>query len=321
MGSSGSHRVDTRTLTHLIKQRALELGFIKAGVTTTAPFDEEADRFEAWVAAGSHGYMGWLERNHDKRRDVTNIVPGAKSIISLALNYYHPHQHQADDLKISRYAWGTDYHELLPQKLEALLAYIKELAPHANGRCYTDTGPLLEKAIAQRAGIGWIGKHTNVITREVGSWVFLSEIILDIELEADAPFTDLCGTCTKCIDACPTDAITAPFQLDASRCISYLTIELKHDKEISDEFDTAGWLYGCDICQDVCPWNRFEQTSSVVDFQPRIENVQLKAEQLLAMEQEEFSRRFKKSPIKRTKLAGLKRNLRALKRTIVDTIR
>jgi epoxyqueuosine reductase len=310
--------VDTKTLTDLIKQRAIELGFTKAGVTSAAPFDEESDRFEAWVAAGSQGYMGWLERNHDKRRDVTNILPGAKSILSLALNYYHPYQRQPDDLKISRYAWGTDYHELIPQKLEALLAYIKELLPEANGRYYTDTGPLLEKAIAQRAGIGWIGKHTNVITREVGSWVFLSEIILDIELEPDEPVTDMCGTCTKCIDACPTDAITAPFQLDATRCISYLTIELKHDKEIAPDYDLQGWLYGCDICQDVCPWNRFEQTSDIQEFLPRRENVKLKEDQLLAMEQEEFSRRFKKSPIKRTKLAGLKRNLWALKRTIVQ---
>lgn len=310
--------MDKQTLTALIKQRALQLGFTKAGVTTAAPFDEEADRFESWVASGSHGLMSWLERNHDKRRDVAHILPNAKSIISLALNYYHPHQHQQDDLKISRYAWGTDYHELIPNKLSELLAYIKELAPEANGRYYTDTGPLLEKAIAQRAGIGWIGKHTNVITREVGSWVFLAEIILDIELESDVPMTEMCGTCTKCIDACPTNAITEPFQVDATKCISYLTIELKHDNEIPVAHDLAGWLYGCDICQDVCPWNRFEQPTIVEEFSPRMENVALDEGTLSTMEQEEFSRRFKKSPIKRTKLAGLKRNLRALKRTIED---
>ena len=310
--------MDRKELTSLIKQRALELGFTKAGVTTAAPFDEEADRFEAWIAAGSHGLMSWLERNHDKRRDVSRIVPDAKSILSLALNYYHPHQRGEDDLKISRYAWGTDYHELIPQKLEALLAYIKDLVPGASGRYYTDTGPLLEKAIAQRAGLGWIGKHTNLITREVGSWVFLSEIILDIELEPDQPMTDMCGTCTACIDACPTDAITEAFKVDATRCISYLTIELKHDKEIAPEFDLAGWLYGCDVCQDVCPWNRFEQPTSVVEFAPRMENVSLSPTALREMLQEEFSARFRKSPIKRTKLAGLKRNLRALKRTIID---
>lgn len=312
--------MNLETLTSLIKRRAQELGFAKAGVTSAAPFDVEADRFEAWVAAGSHGYMSWLERNHDKRRDVANILPGAKSIISLALNYYHPHQHQPDDLKISRYAWGTDYHELIPQKLETLLSYIRELVPEANGKYYTDTGPLLEKAIAQRAGIGWIGKHTNVITREVGSWVFLAEIILDIELDPDEPMTDMCGTCTKCIDACPTGAITAPFHLDATRCISYLTIELKHDKEIPPEYDLAGWLYGCDVCQDVCPWNRFEQPTPIEEFAPRMENISISPEKLEAMEQEEFSARFRKSPVKRTKLAGLKRNLKALTRTIQKRI-
>lgn len=306
--------MDRTERTSLIKQKALELGFVKAGVTDAARFDLEADRFEAWVKSGAHGQMQWLERNHEKRRDVTAILPGAKSILSLALNYYYPTEHQADDLKISRYAWGTDYHELIPPKLQELLDFIKQLAPEANGRYYTDTGPLLEKAIAERAGIGWIGKHTNIITREIGSWVFLSEIILDIELEYDLPMTDMCGTCTKCIDACPTNAITEPFKLDATKCISYLTIELKHDKEIAPEFDLAGWLYGCDICQDVCPWNRFEQATSVNGFAPRMENVSLTADTLESMPQEEFSRRFKQSPVKRTKLAGLKRNLRALKR-------
>lgn len=312
--------MDRKELTSLIKARALELGFTKAGVTSAAPFDEEADRFEAWVAAGSHGYMGWLERNHEKRRDVSHVVPNAKSILSLALNYYHPHQHGEDDLKISRYAWGTDYHELIPQKLEELLAYIKELSPGVSARYYTDTGPLLEKAIAQRAGLGWIGKHTNLITREVGSWVFLSEIILDIELEPDVAMTDMCGTCTACLDACPTHAITEPFKVDATKCISYLTIELKPDKEIAAEHDLQGWLYGCDICQDVCPWNRFEQPTSIEEFAPRLENVAMREGELLAMEQAEFSARFRKSPIKRTKLAGLKRNLRAIKRTIVERI-
>jgi epoxyqueuosine reductase len=299
-------------LTAAIKEKALDLGFTKVGVTDVVRYDDAADRFSAWVAGGSHGVMSWMERNHEKRRDLREILPGAKSVVSLAFNYYHPTEIPPDsDHKISRYAWGTDYHEIIPGMLAELLAYVKEIAPGTEGRYYTDTGPLLEKPIAQQAGIGWIGKHTNVITREVGSWVFLSEIILNVELEADTPAEDMCGTCTRCIDACPTSAITAPYQLDATRCISYLTIELKSDKPIPNEFSDkmSGWIYGCDICQDVCPWNRFAEPSSVQEFAPRVENIELTRDEILSMEQEEFSRRFRKSPVKRTKLAGLKRNI------------
>jgi epoxyqueuosine reductase len=312
--------MNTSELTANIKRIALEIGFTKAGVTSAEPFNEAADRFEAWVAAGSHGVMNWLENGHEKRRDIRNILPDAKSILSLALNYYDDEGSRARTphpraLKISRYAWGTDYHEIIPPMLRRLLDEIKVLAPGTEGRYYTDTGPLLEKAIAERAGVGWIGKHTNVITREVGSWVFLAEIILDIELEPDAPAEDMCGTCTRCIDACPTDAITAPFMLDATRCISYLTIELKPEHEIAPELAAKmeGWLYGCDICQDVCPWNRFAEPTHVAEFAPRTWNLLLSAEQIEGMAQEEFSLRFKKSPVKRTKLAGLKRNAIAIR--------
>jgi epoxyqueuosine reductase len=255
--------------------------------------------------------MRWLERDHEKRRDVSNILPGAKSILSLALNYYQDYQDVEDrPLKISRYAWGTDYHEIIPPMLRKLLAEIQKLAPEAEGRYYTDTGPLLEKAIAERAGIGWQGKHTNIITREVGSWVFLAEIILTIELEPDTPSEDLCGTCTRCLDACPTDALK-PYEIDATRCISYLTIELKPEHKIPEALASKmeAWLYGCDICQDVCPWNRFEEPSPVQEFAPRKENLHLTIDEIKQMEQEEFSQRFRKSPVKRTKLAGLKRNV------------
>ncbi len=300
-----------RELTDWVKSKALEVGFTKAGVTTTEPFDDAADRFEAWVASGAHGLMKWLERDHAKRRDVRNILPGAKSILSLALNYYTPGPEM--DLKISRYAWGTDYHEIIPEMLQELLREIQNIVPEAKGRYYCDTGPVLEKAIAARAGIGWEGKNTNILTREVGSWVFLAEIILDIDLEPDAPAEDMCGTCTRCINACPTDALKA-YQLDATKCISYLTIELKAEHPVPDAFrgKMEGWIYGCDICQDVCPWNRFSEPTSIAAFAPRMENVTLTKEEIANMEQEEFSRRFQKSPVKRTKLAGLKRNAEAI---------
>ncbi len=325
-------------LTERIKKAALDIGFTKVGVTSAAPFDEAADRLDAWVKAGSHGVMSYMERNHEKRRDVKNILPNAKSILSLALNYYDESQvglipmgrtlsppvntgglrvrptGESLPLRISRYAWGDDYHEVIGTMLEKLLEQIKIIAPETEGKYYVDTGPLLEKAIAQRAGIGWIGKHTNVITREVGSWVFLAEIISNLDLEPDTPATDMCGTCSLCIEACPTAAITAPYQLDATKCISYLTIELKPQNEIAPELakKMEGWLYGCDICQDVCPWNRFEQQTLVSAFAPREENLSLTKEKIETMEQEEFSKRFRKSPVKRTKLAGLKRNVKAM---------
>jgi epoxyqueuosine reductase len=306
--------VDRSEITEKIKALALEAGFSKTGVAAVEPLGEAADRFEAWVASGAHGLMQWMERRHEERRNIQMLVPDAKSILSLALNYYSPVQVDPDaDNKISRYAWGTDYHEVVPPMLATLLEKIREIVPGADGRYYTDTGPILERELAQRAGIGWIGKHTNVISREVGSWVFLAEIILNIDLEPDAPASDMCGTCTRCIDACPTDAITGPYQIDARKCIAYLTIELKPEHDIPKEFadKLEGWIYGCDICQDVCPWNRFAQPTAIPEFAPRPEIVSLDTDSILSMEQEEFSARFRKSPMKRAKLAGLKRNILA----------
>lgn len=303
-----------QTLTSRIKELALEAGFTKVGVTTAEPFDDAAKHLDEWVKRGMHGMMAYMERNHDKRHDPKLIMPNAKSILSLALNYYNPTA-TSDTNKLSRYAWGDDYHEVIWEKLEKLLIAIKEIAPEAEGRYYCDTGPMMDKVIAERAGIGWIGKHTNVITREVGSWVFLSEIILNLELIADAPAEDMCGTCNACIEACPTDAIGTPYLVDATKCISYLTIELKPDKEIPPELasNMDGWLYGCDICQDVCPWNSFSEPTPMKEFEPRQENLHLTKENIESMEQEEFTKRFRKSPVKRTKLAGLKRNARMLK--------
>lgn len=303
-------------LTFRIKQLALEVGFTQAGVTSAEPFDDAAAHLDEWVKRGMHGMMAYMERGHEKRHDVKNIFPEAKSILSLALNYCHatptpkpPH------LKLSRYAWGDDYHEVIWEMLEKLLTEIKKIAPEAEGKYYCDTGPVMDKVVAERAGIGWIGKHTNVISREVGSWIFLSEIILNLDLEVDPPAEDMCGTCNACIEACPTDAIVAPYQLDATKCISYLTIELKPANDIPVELgkNFEGWLYGCDICQDVCPWNRFGEQTLNTHFAPRQENLLLTKEKIESMEQEEFAKRFHASPVKRTKLAGLKRNAKALK--------
>lgn len=301
-------------LTYRIKELALEAGFTKAGITGAEPFDEAAARLDEWVKRGMHGLMRYMERGHEKRRDVREIMPAAKSILSLATNYYHPSD--TPPLKISRYAWGDDYHEIVTEKLKRLLASIKQIAPEAEGRYYVDTGPLLEKAIAERAGVGWIGKHTNVITRETGSWIFLAEITLNLDLIPDPPAQDLCGTCNKCVEACPTDAIAEPYQLDAAKCISYLTIELKPEHEIPEALakKMEGWLYGCDICQDVCPWNRFAEPAPIPAFAPREELLQLTLESVEHMEQEKFTSLMRRSPIKRTKLAGLKRNAKALRR-------
>ena len=301
-------------LTERIKQIALDVGFSKVGITSAEPFhacerpfDRVAQRRNAWLHELYGAQSGETARS-------PAILPSAKSILSLALNYYTPTEHDKDHLKISRYAWGTDYHEIMPAMLAELLEQIKLLAPAVEGRYYVDTGPVMEKAVADRAGVGWIGKHTNVITREFGSWVFLAEIFLNLDLIADTPAEDLCGTCTKCLDACPTNAIVQPYVVDARKCISYLTIELKPDNPIPSELASnfEGWLYGCDICQDVCPWNRFEQPTKEARFEARPGNLELDIPAIEAMTQEAFSERFRKSPVKRTKLAGLKRNAKVL---------
>ncbi|MFZ4622222.1 MAG: tRNA epoxyqueuosine(34) reductase QueG, partial [Bacteroidota bacterium] len=259
---------------------------------------------------GYHASMQWMEKNTEKRTDPRLIVPNAKSVISLAVNYYTPTPHEPsnDQGKISRYAWGDDYHIHVTKRIQSLLECIKQLAPESDGRYYVDTGPVMEKVWAARAGLGWQGKHTNLITKEYGSWVFLGEIITTLELDADPPMEDFCGTCTACIDACPTDAIHQPYVLDSNRCISYLTIE--HRVEIAEslgkKFDQ--WIYGCDICQDVCPWNKFQKPTELTEFTARDKNIDPPLDDLITISQEEFSSRFRNSPIKRTKREGIIRN-------------
>ncbi|MFI5252286.1 MAG: tRNA epoxyqueuosine(34) reductase QueG [Bacteroidota bacterium] len=302
-------------LTDRIKEKAKSLGFQQVGIAKSEKLNEEAEHLQEWLERGYQGTMRWMEKSIEKRIDPSFVVPDAKSVVSVAMNYYSDVAHvQAEGFgKISRYAWGDDYHAILEERLKNLLEFIHEEIPGAKGKVYVDTGPVMDKVWAQRAGIGWIGKHTNVISREYGSWIFLGEIILDAELEYDTPATDHCGSCTLCIEACPTKAIVEPYVVDSNKCISYLTIE--HEGSIAP--DLSGkfehWLYGCDICQDVCPWNHKDATQTdIEEFNPREGNIAPELADIAAITQEEFSRRFTKSPIKRTKVSGLTRNAKIL---------
>lgn len=295
-----------------IKQQSLALGFDKVGIVPAEALTEEGTRLRDWVARGFHGQMNYMARDPQQRSDPRLLMPSAKSVVCVALNYFQPEKHS--DLpevgKISRYAWGDDYHDVLRDKLKALLIWVREQAPEVEGKICVDTSPMMDKAWAVRAGIGWLGKHTNVITKEFGSWVFLGELLLSVELDYDSMIEpDHCGKCTACIDACPTEAIIAPYQLDATRCISYGTIELR-EPELPEPIrsNLEGWVFGCDICQDVCPWSRFSKQSREERFTPREGIVEPKLQELIELSQEEFSARFQKSPIKRAKLTGLKRN-------------
>jgi epoxyqueuosine reductase len=300
--------------TYRLKMKAVELGFSSIGIARAELLNEEEKHLREWHVRGYHASMQWLERDIEKRIDVTKVLPNAKSVICVALNYYTPSRHSENPAlgKISRYAWGDDYHFVLTRRLEKLLQYIKSELTGVEGKIYVDTGPVMDKVWAARAGIGWMGKHTNIITRTVGSWVFLGEMLIDAELEYDTPMLDYCGNCTACLDACPTQAIVQPYVLDANKCISYLTIEHRGElpKEIVSNFQN--WVYGCDICQDVCPWNGFQKGTEESAFKPRDENLAPRLTELAEMNQEEFSRRFKKSPIKRTKHSGLTRNAKAV---------
>jgi epoxyqueuosine reductase len=302
-------------LSEEIKLEARRQGFNKVGIVPAAALTEEGAKLREWLARGFHGQMAYMARNPDQRSDPRLLLPSAKSVVCVALNYYRSEKHvdNPDVGKISRYAWGDDYHDVLRDKLKALLAWIREREPEVEGKICVDTSPMMDKAWAVRAGLGWIGKHTNLITKEFGSWVFLGELLLSIELEYDSFIEpDHCGKCTACIDACPTQAIIAPYQLDATRCISYGTIELR-EAELPEPVrsNLENWVFGCDICQDVCPWSRFSKQTEEERFAPREGIVEPSLQELIGMSQEEFSMRFRKSAIKRAKLLGIQRNARA----------
>lgn len=297
-----------------IKQKARELGFHSSGIVAAGALDVEARRLREWLSRGFHASMAWMENNVEKRGDVPKLMPDARSIIVTTTNYFTPHKHAENGGKVSRYAWGDDYHDVVREKLVSLLSWIREEDASVNGKVCVDTVPFMDKAWAARAGLGWIGKHSNLITKDVGSWVFIGSIIVDIELEYDHQIVDdHCGTCTACLDACPTKAIVESYVVDAGRCISYGTIEHRGEtlpNEITANLD--GWLYGCDVCQDVCPWNRFESPTDERRFEPRNEETTLNAESVINMTHEDYVERFRGSAMKRAKLSGLQRNAKYL---------
>lgn len=317
MSVAGLTKSSTAGLTAEIKARALAVGFHKVGVVPAAPLPEERARLEEWLARGLQGEMRWMERAPEQRTDPRLVFAGARSVVVCLLNYYTPHEHAADPSsgKISRYAWGDDYHDVVGAKLNALLAWIRERHPGAEGKVCCDIQPMMDKAWAARAGLGWIGKHTNLITRDLGSWVFIGELLLDLELDYDAAREDdHCGSCTLCLEACPTGAITEPYVVDSGRCISHATIELRAPElpaEVAANLE--GWLYGCDICQDVCPWNRFEQPTDEPRFEPRGGETSARLSAILELAPDTYAERFRRTAVKRAKLAGLQRNARALR--------
>ena len=315
-----------------IKGRARELGFEKVGVVRAESLVDESDHLREWLRRGYHGEMAYLARNPDRRTDPRQIFAEAKSIIVVALNYYTAHQHEVSTTrggvsttrgsgwvqdrtgKVSRYAWGDDYHDIVGEKLRELLCWIKEQWPQTEGKVCVDIQSTMDKAWAVRAGLGWMGKHTNVITHEFGSWVFIGELLLNLELAYDEEqIADQCGSCTLCIDACPTGAISEPYVVDANLCISHATIESRAP-QIPDDVAShlEGWFYGCDICQDVCPWNRMTAETKEQRFQPREQNVNMSLSEILELTPETYAARFRRSAMKRAKLSGLQRNARAL---------
>lgn len=303
--------LQTNKNTQIIKKLALEAGFDFCGISKAEFLEDEARNLENWLNKNYHGKMAYMANYFDKRLDPRLLVDGAKSVITVILNYFPEEELTESEYKISKYAYGTDYHFVIKDKLRTVLEGIQEQIGEVDARVFVDSAPVMDKAWAKKSGLGWVGKNSNIINRKIGSFFFIGEIICDLELESDGPIKDYCGSCTACIDACPTDAIMEPYKVDGSKCISYLTIELKD--QIPEEFKgkMENWAFGCDICQDVCPWNSFAKPNKTIEFTPKESLKEFKDWEEIT--QEIFSALFKNSPIKRTKLDGLKRNIDFIK--------
>ena len=296
--------------TDFIKNKAIDLGFISCGISKSGFLQDEIERFENWLKNNYHGKMSYMERNFDKRLDTTKLVEGSKSIISLLYNYYPSKKlNDQNNFKISKYAYGKDYHFIIKNKLKTLLNEMRNDIGDIDGRVFVDSAPILERAWAKKSGLGWIGKNTNLISKKTGSFFFIAEIIVDLELNYDNETKDYCGSCTACLDACPTDALYEPYKIDASKCISYFTIELKEQfsKELKKDFND--WIFGCDICQDVCPWNKFSKPNNEPLLKPHEDLSEYSKKDWIEMTDEVFKVVFKESPLKRAKFEGLKRNI------------
>ena len=301
---------DKYKLSEIIKSEALSIGFLSCGISKAEFLSEEAPKLETWLKSGFNGEMSYMERNFDKRLDPRLLVPGCKSVISLLFNYHTEKKIKKDcEPKISSYAYGKDYHFVVKDKLKELLSRIKNLVGDVNGRVFVDSAPIMERAWAKKSGLGWIGKNTNLINKKVGSFFFIAELILDLELEYDQPTTDHCGSCTACIDSCPTNALATPYKMDATKCISYATIELKNNIPDSFKDNMRGWIFGCDICQDVCPWNKFSKNHSEPSFEDKKNVSDMSKKQWEDLTKEVFDEVFKDSPIQRTGYNGIKRNI------------
>ena len=299
--------------TSIIKAEAKRLGFLSCGISKAGFLEEEAPRLEHWLNQNHHGEMKYMENHFDKRLNPTLLVDDAKSVISLLLNYYPSESQNSESYKISKYAYGQDYHFVIKEKLKELLHTIQTEIGEVSGRAFVDSAPVLDKAWAAKSGLGWIGKNSNLLTQQIGSFYFIAELVVDLDLEYDYATTDHCGTCKACIDACPTEAIVAPYVVDGSKCISYFTIELKENIPLEMKGKMDDWMFGCDVCQDVCPWNKFSKAHSEPLFNPKTELLSMTKKDWKEITEDTFKKVFKNSAVKRTKFEGLKRNINFLK--------